>query len=245
MTELSYDTAPLPIRRDLSAAHRRAWRHISMPGTWLSGTTRVAIAAETRNAPGCSLCRKRKQALSPYAIEGTHDDLGTLPQAMVEIVHRIATDPARLKRDWYESMLVAGLGEGDYVEIVTVICTTISIDTFTRAVGMDPPRLAEPIAGEPSRRRPPEARQGAAWVSWIAPEDAADFEDEVFSATASNVQRSLSLVPEECRAFFDLVEAQYLGRHQMRNFDNEFRAITRLQIELIAGRVSAINQCAY
>jgi AhpD family alkylhydroperoxidase len=31
----------------------------------------------------------------------------------------------------------------------------------------------------------------------------------------------------------------------MRDFATRFWAITRAQIELIAGRISAINQCAY
>jgi len=31
----------------------------------------------------------------------------------------------------------------------------------------------------------------------------------------------------------------------MTDFDNEYRAINHAQIELVAGRVSAINQCVY
>jgi AhpD family alkylhydroperoxidase len=31
----------------------------------------------------------------------------------------------------------------------------------------------------------------------------------------------------------------------MRDFSQEFRAITHLQIELLAARVSALNQCTY
>ncbi len=245
MTELSYDAAPMPVREDLGAAHGRAWRHIAAPGTWLDGATRVAIAREVRNAPGCALCARRKDALSPYAVDGAHDSLGALSDEMVEVVHRIVTDPARLKRDWVYSMFDAGLDDGVYVETVSVVCTTVSVDTFARAAGLAPPPLPEPVAGEPSRIRPPEARPGAAWVPWIAPEDAAGFADEVFAPQSSNVQRSLSLVPDECRAFFDLVEAQYLARHEMRDFENEYRAITHSQIELIAGRVSALNQCVY
>jgi hypothetical protein len=245
MAELTYETAPFPVRGDLAAAHGRAWRHISEPGTWLSGAIRVAIARETRNAPQCALCQTRKDALSPYLVEGVHHDLGGLSPEMVELIHRVVTDPARLKRDWCEALIDAGLGDGEYVEAVGVVCMTVSVDTFNRAAGLEPPPLPEPIAGEPTRIRPPEAKPGAAWVPWIAPEDAAAFEAEVFAATSSNVQRALSLVPDACRSFFDMVEAQYLARHQMRDFDNEFRAITHAQIEFIAGRVSAINQCVY
>jgi hypothetical protein len=245
MGELSYDTAPIAVREDLSAAHMRVWRGISEPGTWLTGSVRVAIAAETRNAVHCALCKKRKEALSPYSVDGEHDTMGGLPEGLVEIIHRVVTDAARLKRDWYDSMIDSGTSDGEYVETIAVTCSTISIDTFNRAMGFEPPPLPEPVEGEPSRIRPPEARPGAAWVPWIAPEDAAAYPDEVFAATASNVQRALSLTPQACRSFFDLVEGQYLKGSQMRDFDTKFRAITRPQIEFIAGRVSAINQCAY
>ena len=245
MSELTYESSPIAVRQDLLAAHQATWRHIAAPGTWLTGAVRVAIAAEVRNARDCALCQKRKQALSPYAVDGTHDDLGDLPDTLVEVIHRIVTDPARLTPDWYGTMIESGLEATGYVETVAVICMTIAIDTFGRSMGMAPPVLPEPIAGSPTRIRPPEAKPGDAWVPWIAPGDAAAFADDVFGPEASNVQRALTLVPDECRAFFRIVGAQYLSRDQMRDFDNEYRAITHGQIELVAGRVSAINQCAY
>ena len=56
---------------------------------------------------------------------------------------------------------------------------------------------------------------------------------------------AFSLVPEEAYAWFQLVEIQYLLGKWMRDFANEYRAITHAQIELIAGRVSVLNQCFY
>ena len=61
----------------------------------------------------------------------------------------------------------------------------------------------------------------------------------------ANIRRALTLVPDEARSFFDVVSAQYLAGPQMTDFGNEFRAITHLQIELLAARVSALNQCTY
>ena len=78
MSEL-YSPSPLPIRDDLAAAHTRAWARIARPGTCCDGAERVAIAAETRQAPLCALCRRRREALSPLAVEGAHDSLGQLP----------------------------------------------------------------------------------------------------------------------------------------------------------------------
>jgi hypothetical protein len=58
----------LPIRDDLAEAYARAWERIARPGTWWDGAARAAIAAETRQAPLCALCRPRKETLSPLAV---------------------------------------------------------------------------------------------------------------------------------------------------------------------------------
>ena len=245
MSVFDYGDAPVPVRGDIGAAHDRAWRRIARPGTWHSGEVRVRIAAETRNAKSCRLCPARKEALSPYGVEGEHDCLDGLPDATVEAVHRIATDPGRLTRKWYDGLLGDGLTPEEYVETVGVVCTTISVDTFARAMGLDPLPLPEPEPGEPVRGRPASAGQGAAWVPWILPDNAAEDELDLFGPNRANIHRAMSLVPAEARGFFDLVETQYLQQKQMRDFDNEFRAITHAQIELIAGRISAINQCVY
>lgn len=245
MSAFDYRDAPVPVREDIVAAHNRAWRRIARPGTWHSGEVRVRIAAETRNAKACRLCAARKEALSPYGIEGEHDCLGGLSDATVEAIHRIATDPGRLTRKWYENLLADGLTAEQYVETVGVVCTTISVDTFARAMGMEPLPLPVPAAGEPIRVRPASAGQGAAWVPWILPDRAAEDEMDLFSPIHANIHRAMSLVPAEARGFFDLVETQYLPHRQMRDFANEFRAITHSQIELLAGRISAINQCVY
>jgi sarcosine oxidase delta subunit len=57
-----YTGSPDPIREDLAGAHREVWRHVASPGTWLTGTERVAVAEETRLARGCALYAERKSA---------------------------------------------------------------------------------------------------------------------------------------------------------------------------------------
>lgn len=250
LNELSYADAPVKIRDDLAASHARAWRRLAEPGVWHDGATRVAIAAETRNAAACGLCAERKDALSPYNVPGGHDALGDLPDDMVEVVHRIATDPGRLMRRWYQGLLDAGMSDTEYVETVAVVVTTIAIDTFARSIGMQPPALPDPAAGAPSRVRPTAAKLDGAWVPWIRAEDRTQTElDQGLygegGAFVSHIRRALSLVPAEAIGFFDLVENQYLPGSEMRNFGEEYRAITHSQIELIAGRISALNQCLY
>ncbi len=248
MTAITYDHSPAHVRDGITAAQERAWKRIASAGVWLDGERRVAIAAETRNAPGCKLCAARKEALSPYSVDGAHDNLGALPDDVVEVIHRIATDPGRLMQRWYDEIIAAGLADTDYVETVGVVVTIVSIDTFARALGVAPLALPDPVAGAPSRKRPAGAKHGGAWVPWIAPEDLTQDETDMglyAGGPAAHIRRALSLVPAEALGFFDLVENQYLEGRQMRDFGNEFRAITHGQIELIAARISALNQCVY
>ncbi len=245
MTEPTYEAAGVPVREAILEAHRNVWRRIARPGAWLDGQTRVAIAAESRNARACALCAERKAALSPYAVQGTHDSRGGLPEAIVEIVHRIVTDPARLQRQWYEAVLADGVTQTEYVEVVGVVCSTVAVDTFARALGVAAPDLPAPEPGAPGRRRPEGIKPGRAWVPWIAPEDASEAEADLYEHGGANIRRALTSVPDEQRGFFELAHAQYLSGPQIRDVGTDYRAITRPQIELLAGRVSALNQCVY
>ena len=84
MTEISYKDFGLPVREDITAVHRRAWKRLSEAGTWLTGAERVAIAQEARAASDCNLCQTRKDALSPNSINGNHDHMGRLLDNEVE-----------------------------------------------------------------------------------------------------------------------------------------------------------------
>lgn len=247
MSPAPYETAPVRVRDDLAAAHRRAWEHIADPGTWWTGAERVALAAETRNAVNCRLCRERKEALSPSAVSGSHESLGELPENVVEVVHRIRTDPARLTRTWFGTVIGSGLTPERYVEIVSLVVHVVSVDTFARGIGISPLSLPGSAGGTPTEKRPKGAKPGPAWVPWIEPADLTDTEADIYprGRAPANIHKAMSLVPAEVKSFFDLCEHQYLGALEMRDFGREFRAITHAQIELLAGRVSALNRCFY
>lgn len=70
-------------------------------------------------------------------------------------------------------------------------------------------------------------------------------EADFFVGPEANIRRALTLVPNEARQFFDLVTNQYYSREQMLDLTQEYRAISHLQTELLASRISAINQCTY
>jgi hypothetical protein len=247
MTDLSYEQASVAVRDDLVAAHGRAWKRLAAPGTWLSGAERVAIMAETRNAADCGLCRRRKDALSPYTVDGAHDRLSALEDGLIEVVHRVRTDSARLKPAWFEQVTGGAVTVERYVETVGVLAQTVAIDTFARGLGLAPWPLPVAEDGAPTRRRPQGLGEGEAWVPLLAPEDATGAEADLYPAgrPAAYIRRALSLVPAELRGFFDISDTQYLPAAAIPDFATEHRAISRAQIELVAGRVSSLNGCVY
>jgi hypothetical protein len=246
MTEITYEGVGHIVRDDLLRAQRRAWTRIASAGSWWTGAERLAIAAETRNAVDCALCEARKEALSPSHVAGDHDSLGDLPGAVVEAIHHIRTDPGRLTRDWYEGILDQGVAMEQYVEMVGVVATTVLVDTFCRGLGVDARALPEAIGGAPRRHRPAGAKTHDHWVDTLFPQDLTERDIDPYSGGPSaNIHKAMSLVPEEVVGFFDLAGTHYLTGAQMAEVMVDPRAIDRAQIELLAARVSAINQCVY
>jgi hypothetical protein len=246
MQAISYSAALVPVRDDFAAAHTRFWQRLASPGTWWTGAERVAIAAEVRQARHCALCQARKAALTPAAVEGHHDHLGALPDAAVDVIHRVVTDPGRLSRQWFTEIMATGLSAEQYVEIIGTLVALVSIDSFCRGIGVPLHSLPEPQPGAPSQYRPPGAIQEDAWVPMIPVERATGAEADLYGGQAvGNVIRAMSLVPDEVRTLHDVSAAHYLPMGQVRDPSAATGALNRMQMELIAGRVSALRQCFY
>ncbi len=247
MAAFEYAESRVPVRKDLGVAHRQIWKRLAAPGCWWTGAERVAIAAEVRNAPRCPLCRERKQALSPYAIEGEHDHLGALPAAAVDVIHRVMTDPSRLSKAWAEKTLAGGISDGHFVELLGVVVAVVSIDSLHRGLGVPPEALPEPLPGEPTHYRPAQAVAGTGFVPMLPVDGATGPEADLWDpGHTANVIRAMSLVPDAVRDLLLLSRAHYLPVAKVGTFGaNGGRALDRMQIELIAGRVSALNECFY
>jgi len=236
----------LPIRLALAAALDDAWRRLAGPGTWWTGAERIAIAAEVRNAATCPYCKTRKAALSPYGIGGEHRSLGVLSPEAVEAIHRIATDASRITGRWVRGLADGPLGEERYVEIVALVAIVTALDTFDAALGRPQRPLPEAKPGTPSRHRPVGAARDLAFVATLAPERVGPDDPNPYPLHGDkNIHRAVSLVPQSAIDFFDLDVELYLKDHEIRDFATEYRAISHAQIELIAGRASALNQCFY
>ncbi len=217
-----YASLPYAIRDDLVASHRLVWEQLGKPGCWWTGALRIAIAREVRQARVDRVHPAREQSPASGA---------PLPPAAVEAARRIAIEPHKLDRQWSRQM-VADLGDAPYVELVAVASSVVAIDTFAEALGAGLEPLPEPVDGEPTRERPDGVGDDGAWVPMTVP------------WPAPNVARALSLVPQANAMFFSLVSTMYAGQDFMKLVWDD-RPLSRPQVELVAARVSAVNECFY
>ena len=248
MPFFDYTGTPYSVRPEIVEANRNAWQGLSEPGSWWSGAERIAIAQEVRSARTCRLCAERKNAISPEAIQGDHDSRSSLPGEVIEAIHRITTDAGRLSRAFYDRVTAhPGFSDGHYVEMLGVLVTVVSLDSFHRGLGRPDEPLPEPIAGEPSGYRPALATDQGAYVPMIPVDGAVGDEADLWEGErGGNVTRAMSLVPDEVRQMLKLSAAYYLPLDILPSpTAHGNRAINREQIEFLASRVSALNECFY
>ena len=242
------------VREDLRAAQGRYWRRLARPGANWSGAERVAIAREARHAGGCAnsarVCGRPSRPMpSPARTTSPPATPDLLPAPAIDAVHRIVNDASRLTRAWHERTLAGGLTDGQYVELVGTVVSVLSIDAFCRAIGAPLHPLPEPEPGAASGYRPATAaRDGESWVPMVPFDNAGTPEADLWPAKRTgNVIRALSLAPDEVRTLNDLGGAHYIDHGLVRDpsATRADGALTRAQIELVAGRVSILNDCFY
>lgn len=225
----------LPLRDDLRTAHTNSWRCIGAAGAFWTGSQRVAMVAEARHALGCDLCTRRQAALSPFTENGDHDSVADLQPAVVELVHRIRTDPGRLTKSWYDGIIGAGISQGEYVEAVSVVTSSVIIDTLHACLGLPLAELPAAQPGDPDGQIDENAVDEGAWVPITAASQ--ELTDTGLPAVP-NIARAMGLVPGAVALFFGTFRPHYALRDIPL-------AISQAQAEFIASRVSALNQCFY
>jgi hypothetical protein len=246
MNEISYSNTPYPVREDFAASHNRFWKRLASPGCWLTGKQRIAVAREVRQAQQCRLCVRRKNALSPYQVDGAHDVVTDLPDVMIDVIHRVITDPGRLTRTWFDGIIQQGLSEEQYVEVIGTLVFVFSIDEFCRGLGIPLNELPEPVDGEPSGYLPANLSDQGAWVSLVPNIIDTGPESDLWQGRTGYVIRALSLVPDEVRTLRDLLKSHYLDTDTIWDVSSQRRdTLTRSQMEVLAARVSALNGCFY
>ena len=232
---MAVDYGSHAVRPRIIESHDKAIAAFSEPGTWLDAQTRTAILKERREAAHCSLCQARKQALTPYSVEGDHDAVTALPPELVEVVHRISNDSGRLTKRWFDKLIRSGMQAEVYVEAVGLVATSLIIDSFSEALSRELAAMPEPRQGLPTMVKNADVIEDGAWVPLM---DVQQRPTELDLPTAPNIVRAMGLVPAAIEHFFSVMGSHY----SLTDFDI---SINRARIELIAARVSALNQCFY
>ena len=236
-----YADSQYPVREDLDAVHARHLDQLADPGTWGTGAQRLAIAREVRQACYDAGTQEEPEDTGPLGdVE--------LPDPVCATVRKLAVTPKDFLEDSYEEARHGGLSDEEYVEIVGIVSRLTDMDVFARGIGVPLRPLPAARGGRPSRARPRVARKEMAWVPTVpnlpdGGEEAAEIYGEDYRPY---IIRSLSLVPDEMRRHLELEEVQYLPMKNVFVADYQHHeGFTRAQVELIAGRVSALNECFY
>ena len=249
----------LRIRTDLNDAITATLNSIADCGTWWTGPQRVSIAQATLGALRCMQqadaverdIAERDEAEAGSAdvtdeITGEHQYAGELSAEIVETIHCITAASGSLSKQWVQGVL-EHMEAGAFVELVAVVAVTVTIDTIFRVTGLPMPAFPASRGGKPSRYRPAGLHTDVCWVPTIDPAAVGASEMDLFPGRGRpNVGRPLTMVPDAWRMFDRLNRPAYLPFHVVPNVQYEpHRAISRRQMEMIATRVSAHNECFY
>ena len=229
MPEFAADTFPRPVNSQILSAFEAVWDGLAVAGTWWTATERVAIVAATRRSLPLPLGEAAPDIAGLSDLAGS-DDLSPLTH---EVIRRLVVDAGRITRDW-ATAAIDRMGPGRYVEVVALVVQTIPIDLLCDLLGRPRQDLPVPRTGEPSRLVPDGLGQEGAFVPWA-----------VDDWLGPNVARALSFVPEDNSRRMGIVMSMYSGGQQFEQMIWRHRALSRPQVELVAARTSAVNECFY
>ncbi len=142
---------------------------------------------------------------------------------------RLTRGPSRIRRDWVEGLEARGVEALAYVEIVSVVSRIAAVDGFHRMLGIDLPGFPDPEPAPPTNAFDLNARPGRGFVPMTK---------------GYGLWWALSLIPAAYRRMEDLHNTLYLTPEQMLG-DGSPRRASRPQIELVATRTAALNECFY
>ncbi len=236
-----YEHCDYPVSEQIATAHVAQLQQLGEPGTWGSGAQRIAVAVEARRA-GYDAGVLDEPATPDLTADAP------LPEAARAFIRKLAVAPKDVSKDDYHSVRQSGVSDAEYVEIVGIVSRVTNFDVFARGIGVPLRPLPPPQPGQPSRERPAAAKQELAWVPTVpvAPEGGALAEELYRGKPGSYIIRALSLVPDELRRHLALEEAQYLPLRRILELDYAHHdGLSRPQVEVVAGRVSAINACFF
>lgn len=182
-------------------------------------------------APGTWLSGPERVAVAREARAArTYTDAHTsLPDLLTEAAQSVSAAAALITREWVSDLRARGMAIEQYVEIVGIVSRLAAVDAYVQGVGSAEEPLPDAEPGEPTLERNEQVRWRNAFVP-TTPEDGA--------------LHALSSVPAEEDARERLHAQLYLSTEQMADLAYQ-DVLSRAQMELLAARVSLLNDCFY
>jgi len=217
-----YPASGFAVRTSIQQAHQNSWDLISKPGSFWTGEERVQVAEQARAA-------RLQRAELPFNRDYPSS---SLPDGALEVTRTIAADAKKINSKWAREQ-IALIESGPYIEIASIVVTVTAIDAFSEALGREHEVLPSPQPGEPSGEQNPSVADIGGYVPMMEP------------WKGPNVARALSLVPAANALFMSNVQEMYASNGGGFSDMVWNGPLSRPQAELLAARVSSVNECFY
>ena len=220
------------VRQDLVRAHSQAIAALSKPGTWWTGAQRRELAITAQ------LAISESEPVAPWV--GVSTVANKLPASLTapkiahDVIYRISRHAATLTREWYEKV-TAEINPLAFVELCGIACTIAPVMAFRRSLGLPALEVGPAESGQPSNKEPENIV--AAQLNWVPVVGPADKDAAVVQA--------FTAVPETNRLIWAMADAQYIPDKEMVDPKWTRGTLSRVQMELIATRVSQQRECFY
>ncbi|MFZ9648172.1 MAG: hypothetical protein ACO3AZ_07230 [Ilumatobacteraceae bacterium] len=220
------------VRQDLVRAHNQAIAALSKPGTWWTGAQRRELAITAQ------LATSESEPVAPWV--GVSTVANKLPASLTapkiahDVIYRISRHAATLTREWYEKV-TAEINPLAFVELCGIACTIAPVMAFRRSLGLPALEVGPAESGQPSNKEPDNIV--AAQLNWVPVVGPADKDAAVVQA--------FTAVPETNRVIWAMADAQYIPDKEMVDPKWTRGTLSRVQMELIATRVSQQRECFY
>jgi hypothetical protein len=220
------------VRQDLLRAHNQAISALSRPGTWWTGAQRRELAITAQ------LAVSEPEPVAPWV--GVSTVANKLPASLTapkiahDVIYRISRHAATLTREWYEKV-TAEINPLAFVELCGIACTIAPVMAFRRSLGLPALEVGPAESGQPSNQKPENIV--AAQLNWVPVVGPADKDAAVVQA--------FTAVPETNRVIWAMADAQYIPDKEMVDPKWTRGTLSRVQMELIATRVSQQRECFY
>ena len=214
------------VNQDIVNSFRIVWDHLGRPGAWWTGPQRIAIAEHVRKSAPRPLWDR------PPPLETLSDEAnGELTIFEAAVVERVAVSPSSISIETYEH-IIERMGENKYAELAAVISQIVPIDHLHDALGLEREELPVPREGAITTERPSGLVTGIGFLPTLPTEGLPHVAVALSLSLADNARRML------------LVRAMYSG-DSFNDMVWTHRSLNRPQVELVAARTSALNECFY